>query len=169
VYVWADGLSVKAGLEDSNAARLVLIGARTHGQTVVLAVESGQRESQESWSAVRRDLRARGLRPWRWTIADGHRGSWAVLAEQPPTAAAQRSWNQRITHVVEAMPKNQQAQARTLLCAMPYAESQVACAQLRAQFDTRYRQLAPKAVERLAHAGERLVTFSQCPREHGRH
>jgi putative transposase len=52
---------------------------------------------------------------------------------------------------------------------MPYAESQVAGEELRAQFATRYSQLAPKAVERLAAAWERLVTFYQFPREHWRH
>jgi putative transposase len=51
VYVWADGLSVKAGIAASNAARLVRIGALTEGQNVVLAVESGQRESKDSWGA----------------------------------------------------------------------------------------------------------------------
>jgi transposase-like protein len=162
VYVWADGLYVKAGLEASKAALLVLIGALTDGQKVVLAVESGQRESHASWGAVLRDLRARGLKPWRCTIADGHLGLWAALAAQQPTAAAQRCWNHRITNVLDVIPKKQQAQARTLLCAMPYAESQVACEQLRTHFDKRYRQLALKAVER-------LVTFYQFPREHWRH
>jgi putative transposase len=169
VYVWADGLYVKAGLEDSKAALLVLIGALTTGQKVVLGVESGQRESQESWGAVLRDLRARGLKPWRCTIADGHLGIWAALAEQQPTAAEQRCWNHRITNVLDVIPNKQQAQARTLLCAMPYAASQAACEQLRTQFDKRYRQLAPKAVERLAHDWDRLVTFYQFPREHWRH
>jgi putative transposase len=169
VYVWADGLYVKAGLADSKAALLVLIGVLTNGQKVVLAVESGQRESKESWGAVLRDLRARGLKPWRCTIADGHLGIWAALAEQQPTAAEQRCWNHRIVNVLDAIPKKQQAQARTLLCAMPYAESQEACERLRAQFDTRYLQLAPKAVERLAHDWDRLVTFYQFPREHWRH
>jgi putative transposase len=169
VYVWADGLYVKAGLEDTKAALLVLIGALTNGQKVVLAVESGQRESKESWAAVLRDLRARGLQPWRCTVADGHLGIWAALGEQQPTAAEQRCWNHRITNVLDAIPKKCQAGARTLLCAMPYADTQAACEQLRAQFDTRYRQLAPKAVERLESDWERLITFYQFPREHWRH
>ncbi len=63
VYVWADGLYVKAGLEDTKAALLVLIGALTDGRKVILAVESGQRESKESWGAVLRDLLALGLAP----------------------------------------------------------------------------------------------------------
>jgi putative transposase len=169
VYVWADGLYVKAGLEATKAALLVVIGALTTGQKVVLAVESGQRESKESWGAVLRDLRARGLKPWRCTIADGHLGIWAALAEQQPAAAEQRCWNHRITNVLDAMPKKHQDEARTLLCAMPYAESQALCEDLRTQFTRRYCQLAPKAVERLADDWERLVTFYQFPREHWRH
>jgi putative transposase len=146
-----------------------MIGALTDGQKVVLAVESGQRESKESWGAMLRDLRARGLRPWRCTIADGHLGIWAALGEQQPTAAEQRCWNHRITNVLDAVPTKHQAEARTLLCAMPYADTQAACEELRAQFDQRYRQLAPKAVERLGGDWERLVTFYQFPREHWRH
>lgn len=169
VYVWADGLYVKAGLEDSKAALLVLIGALTDGRKVVLAVESGQRESQESWGAVLRELRARGLKPWRCTIADGHLGIWAALAEQQPTAAEQRCWNHRIINILDAIPTKHQAQARTLLCAMPYAESQAACEERRAQFVKRYCRVAPKAVERLGADWERLVTFYQFPREHWRH
>lgn len=167
--MWADGLYVKAGLEDTKAALLVIIGALTSGQKVVLAVESGQRESKESWGVVLRDLRSRGRKPWHCTIADGHLGIWAALGAQYPTTAEQRGWNHRITNVLDAMPQKYQAEARRLLCAMPYADTQAACEQLRAQFNVRYRQLAPKAVERLAHDWARLMTFYQFPWEHWRH
>ena len=80
VYLWADGLYVKAGLEDTKAALLVTIGVLTNGQKVVLAVESGQWESKESWGMILQDLRKRGLKPWRCTIADGHLGLWAHWA-----------------------------------------------------------------------------------------
>jgi putative transposase len=169
VYLWADGLYVKAGLEDTKAALLVMIGVLTNGQKVVLAVESGQRESKESWGMILRDLRKRGLKPWRCTIADGHLGLWAALGEQYPTLAEQRCWNHKITNVLDAMPKKHQAEARTLLSAMPYAETRVACEALRGDFTARYRKLAPKAVERLADDWDRLVTFYQFPREHWPH
>jgi transposase-like protein len=81
VYAWADGLYVKAGLEDSKAALLVIVGALRDGRKVVLAIESGQRESKESWARVLRDLFARGLRPWQATVAE------------------QRCWNHRLTNV----------------------------------------------------------------------
>jgi putative transposase len=67
------------------------------------------------------------------------------------------------------MPKKQQAETRTLLCAMLYADTQAACEALREQFAHRYRKLAPKAVERLSDDWEQLVTFYQFPREHWPH
>ncbi len=163
VYVWADGLYAKTGLENSKAALLVLIGALTDGRKVVLAVESGQRESKESWGAVLRDLRTRGLKPWRCTIADRHLGIWATLAEQQPTTAEQRCWNHRLVNVLDATPKAHQAKASTWLKTLPYAETQAVCERLRDQFCRRHRTLAPKAVERLHHDWERLVTFISVP------
>jgi len=146
-----------------------MIGVLTNGQKVVLAVESGVRESKESWGMILRDLRKRGLKPWRCTIADGHLGLWAALGEQYPQLAEQRCWNHRIGNVLDAVPKKHQPEAGQLLRAMPYAETQAACKELREQFTTCYRKLAPKAVERLADDWERLVTFYQFPREHWPH
>jgi transposase-like protein len=96
-------------------------------------------------------------------------GIWAALGEQQPTAAEQRCWNHRLVNVLDALPKKQQAAASLLLKAMPYAETQAACEALRDQFVRRYRDLAPKAVERLQTDWERLVTFYQFPQAHWRH
>jgi len=71
--------------------------------------------------------------------------------------------------VLGAVPQKHQPEAGQLLRAMPYAETQVACAALQDQFTTRYRKVAPKVVERLADDWERLVTFYQFPREHWPH
>ena len=69
---------MKAGLEETTAALLVRIGGLTDGRKVVLAVESGHREAKASGGAVLRDLRKRGLEPWRCTSADGALGLWAA-------------------------------------------------------------------------------------------
>ena len=63
VYLWVDGIYVKAGLEQDTAALLVLIAALRDGRKGVLAVESGYRESTESWAALLRDLKARTPTP----------------------------------------------------------------------------------------------------------
>lgn len=135
----------------------------------MLAVESGQRESKESWGVVLRDLRQRGLEPWRGTIADGVLGLWAALGEQYPDLAEQRCWNHKLVNVLDALPSKHQATASALLRAMPYAQSQAECEALRDQFITRYQVLAPKAVERLHDDWEWLVTFYRFPQEHWGH
>ena len=81
VYQWADGIYVRAGFQRDKAALLVILAALTDGRKVVLACESGYRESKESWSAILRDLKERGLRLSKLTIADGHLGIWSALAE----------------------------------------------------------------------------------------
>jgi len=91
------------------------------------------------------------------------------VGERLPAAAEPRCGHHRITNVLDAVPRKYQAEARTLLRAMPYADMQAACEELRAPCDHRYRQPAPKAVERLGGDWARLVTFYQCPREHWRH
>ncbi len=169
VYIWADGLYVKAGLEDTKAALLVMIGALTNGQKVVLAVESAVRESKESWVMILRDLRKRGLKAWRCAIAHGHLGLWAALGDQYPPLAEQRCWNHRLLNILDAIPKKYQPEASQLLRAMPYADTQRDCEALKGQFRQRYHPLCPKAVDRLESDWERLVTFYRTPREHSVH
>ena len=169
MYAWADGLYVKAGLEDSKAALLVIVGALRDGRKVVLAIESGQRESKESWARVLRDLFARGLRPWQATVADGHLGIWSALGEVFPDGAEQRCWNHRLTNVIDHLPKKEWSAAKELLRKMPYALSRAECEQLRDQFAARYRRLCPKAVETLSRDWERMVTFYRFPQDHWIH
>jgi transposase-like protein len=169
VYVWADGLYVKAGLEDSKAALLVMVGALRNGSKVVLAIDSGQRESKESWARVLRDLRVRGLRPWKATVADGHLGIWAALGEIFPETEEQRCWNHRLMNVMDQLPKKVWPEAKGLLRKLPYADSQRECERLRDQFAGRYGKLYPKAAETLYRDWERMVTFYRFPQEHWHH
>src|SRR5207237_8865253 len=74
VYLWVDGVYVKAGLEKDKAAILVVLAALRDGRKVILAVESGYRESTESWAAILRDLKRRGLQAPRGGSGGGHHG-----------------------------------------------------------------------------------------------
>ena len=109
VYAWADGIYVKAGLEKDKAALLVVIGAMSDGTKEVLAVTPGYRESTESWAAVLRDLKARGLGTPKLLVADGNLGIWGAAREVWPEAAEQRCWNHKTTNVLDRLPKREQA------------------------------------------------------------
>lgn len=169
VYLWADGIYVKAGLEKDKAALLIVLAALTDGSKVILACESGYRESKESWSAILRDLKNRGLRLGKLTIADGHLGIWSALAEVHPEGKEQRCWNHKITNVLDAFPKKLRFEAAEQLKAMPYAETKRACEKLRHAFIAKYQQHYPKAVQTLLRDWERMVTFYSFPKEHWVH
>jgi transposase-like protein len=121
VYLWVDGIYVKAGLEKDKAALLVALAALSDGRKVVVAVTPGHRESTASWAAVLRDLRERGLRPPRLVMGDGHLGIWAALREVYPEAEEQRCWNHKILNVLDKLPTRQQQEAKALVCQIPYA------------------------------------------------
>lgn len=169
VYQWADGLYVKAGLEKDKAALLVVIGADIKGHKHFLACEGGYRESRESWSGVLRGLKDRGLKLGRLTIADGNLGIWAALRDIYPQGEEQRCWNHKIVNVLDRFPKRLRAEAKELLCLIPYAESRAECEKRRDVFINRYKNDQPKACEILMNDWVRMLTFYSFPKEHWSH
>ena len=80
VYMWVDGVYVKAGLEKEKAAVLVVMAALSDGSKVVVSTVPGYRESTESWSEGLRDIKAPGLElpeAGGWRRTPGHLGSSA--------------------------------------------------------------------------------------------
>jgi transposase-like protein len=169
VYMWVDGIYVKAGLERDKAALLVVIGAMSDGTKEVLALTSGFRESTESWAAVFRDLVGRGLNEPRLLVADGNAGIWAAVAQIWPGAEEQRCWNHKIRNVLDRLPKREHGEAKELLRAVVYAPSLDEALEAREAFKKRYGPWYPKAVETLEDDWERMVTFYRFPESHWKH
>ena len=170
VYMWVDGVYVKAGLEREKAAILVVMAALSDGSKVVVSAVPGYRESTRSWSEVLRDLRDRGLNCPRVVVGDGHLGIWGALRNVWPEAGEQRCWNHKILNVLDKLPKRQHDQARLMLRNIPYAETRAEAERLRRVFtrwcgDHSY-EAAREAIER---DWERMVTFYDYPKEHWRH
>jgi transposase-like protein len=147
----------------------VIIGALTNGRKVILACDSGYRESKESWSGVLRGLTGRGLRLGRLTIADGHLGIWSALGELHAVGKEQRCWNHKIRNVLDCFPKRLRAEVAEQLKQIPYAETLGECERRRDAFVARYRKDYPKATEKLLSDWNRMVTFYSFPKEHWTH
>ena len=170
VYLWVDGVYVKAGLEDRKAALLVAMAGLSDGRKVVLAVQSGQRESTESWSRLLRDLRARGLRAPRLVIGDGHLGIWAALRNVYPEAQEQRCWNHRMVNVLDRIGRRDQVVAKGLSREIVYAETVGAAERAKAAFQGWCRERGyEEAGWLLEEDWERMVTFFRFPKEHWSH
>ena len=170
VYLWVDGVYVKAGLEDRKAVVLVVLAGLSDGRKVLVALRSGHRESTQSWGSLLRDLKARGLRAPRLVIGDGHLGIWAGLREVYPEAAEQRCWNHRILNILDRIGKKDQAAAKELLQAVAYAETLEQAQQHKATFQlwcrTRGYEDAAKLIEQ---DWDRMTAFYAFPRDHWTH
>ena len=61
VYIWADGIYLRAGIADEKRCLLVIIGVDMTGKKHLLTLSEGFRESAESWFEALSDLKTRGL------------------------------------------------------------------------------------------------------------
>ena len=161
---------MKAGLEDRTAAVLVALAGLSDGQKVVLAVQSGQRESTESWARLLRDLQARGLRSPRLVIGDGHLGIWGALGNVYPEAEEQRCWNHRVVNVLDRIGRRDQPVAKELLRKIAYAETREQAERAKAAFQRWCQGRDYADAGRLLNEDwERMVTFFRFPKEHWGH
>jgi len=170
VYLWVDGVYVKAGLEKDKAAILVAVAALDDGRKVVLAVQPGHRESATSWGDLLRDLKERGLATPCLVIGDGHLGIWSALREVYPGADEQRCWNHRIVNVLDKVPVKHQPAAKKLLSEVMYAPSREECEKAKARFRRWCAERDPAAAaDILDRDWERLVAYYRYPPEHWKH
>lgn len=170
VYLWVDGLYVKAGLEKDKAAVLTVLAGLRDGRKVVLAVESGLRESTASWAALLRDLKARGLNCPRLVVGDGHLGIWGALAQVFPEAQEQRCWNHRLVNVLDKLPRKLHGVARSLLTQIPYAPTRHEAERRKKEFQAWCSKHGYAAAGDLLNQDwERLLTFLGFPQKHWRH
>lgn len=170
VYLWIDGLYVKAGLEKDKAALLMAVAGFVDGHKEIVALQAGYRESTESWADVLRDLKSRGMNTPAAIIGDGHLGIWSALREVYPTSLEQRCWNHKMLNVLDKLPRKVHKEARTKLREMMYADHEADCEARRDDFVAwcQTRQWLA-AAETLQRDWERLVTFYRLPREHWVH
>lgn len=104
VYVWADGVHFNVRLEEERLCCLVIIGVRPDGTKELVAVESGYRESKDSWAALLRDLRHHGMRAPVLAVGDGALGFWAAIRDVFPETKEKRCWVHKSVNVLDALP-----------------------------------------------------------------
>jgi putative transposase len=151
VYVWVDGVHFNIRLEDDRLCTLVMIGALPNGEKELLAVEDGYRESAESWKALLRELKRRGMTAPVVAVGDGALGFWAAAREVWPETREQGCWCHKLSNVLDKLPKRLQPRAKRALREMIYAEQRADCEAARVRFEAEYQAKYPKAVEAPAH------------------
>ena len=170
VYIWADGIYLKAGLGTEKACLLVLIGADSSGQKHLIALREGFRESAESWGDLLGDCRRRGLKEPALWIADGALGLWSAVDQHSRRSAQQRCTNHKTMNVIDKLPKAERPEYIQRLRAIWQAPSEETS-----------RRLAEKVVADLRRADyeraaacleddlDRCLTFYRFPEAHWSH
>ena len=169
VYVWADGIHLKVRLEETKASVLVLLGVRADGRKELIALDSGYRESAESWANLLRDAARRGMRAPVLAVGDGALGFWKALREVFPATREQRCWVHKAANVLDALPKSAQAAAKAALAEVWGAEDKEHAQAAVKAFVKTYGAKFPKAVSKVVEDEEELLAFYEFPAEHWIH
>jgi putative transposase len=170
VYVWADGVYFNIRLEGGRQCILVLMGATPEGKKELIAIQDGQRESEQSWKELLLDVQARGLtlEP-KLAIGDGALGFWKAVRQVWPATAGQRCWVHKTANVLDKLPKGVQPKAKDLLHEIYLAPSRAEAEKTFDLFLRTYEAKYPKATECLAKDRQELLAFYDFPAEHWMH
>ena len=99
-------------MEEARACVLVLVGVRADGSKELIALDSGYRESGESWASLLRDAARRGMRAPVLAVGDGALEFWSGLPEVFPDTREQRCWVDKTANIMDALPKSAQPAAK---------------------------------------------------------
>ncbi len=170
VYIWADGIYLKAGIADEKRCLLVVIGVDVTGKKHLLTMREGFRESAESWYEALNDLKKRGLNEPAIAVADGGLGFWAALPKVWRQTREQLCWLHKMRNILDKLPKREHAEAVLRLRAIYSAESRESSQKLAEDLIADWKAVGYyQALECLWVALERLLSFYELPAEHWKH
>lgn len=168
VYWWADGIHFRIRLEEDRLCCLVIVGVRPDGTKELVALADGYRESTESWAALLRDLKRRGLTAPVLATADGALGFWAALRDVFPETREQACWVHKTANVIDALPKRKHEEAKTALVAISTAATRAEALDAVTRFAEAFAEW-PRAVAKVTGELDVLLTFLDYPAEHHVH
>lgn len=170
VYVWADGVYFNIRLEGGRQCILVLMGATADGKKELIAIQDGQRESEQSWKELLLDVQARGLtiEP-KLAIGDGALGFWKAVRQVWSDVREQRCWVHKMANVLDKLPKSVRPKAKEMLHAIYLAPSRAEAEKAFDLFVRSFEAKYPKATECLAKDRTELLVFYDFPAEHWMH
>ena len=170
VYVWADGVYFNIRLEEDRQCILVLMGATADGKKELIAIVDGYRESEQSWTELLLDVKARGLTvDPKLATGDGALGFWKALPKVFPQTKEQRCWFHKSGNVIDKLPKRLQAGAKDKLHDIWQAATREDAYAAFDLFVETYQAKYPKAAECLQKDRQELLAFYDFPAEHWIH
>ncbi len=170
VYWWVDGIYFNIRLEEDRQCILIVMGATESGKKELIAIQDGFRETEQSWTELLLDLKARGLEANpQLAVGDGALGFWQALRKVYGESREQRCWVHKTGNVLNKLPKSKQAKAKSLLHDIWMAETRQDAHKAFDLFVESYQVKYPKAAKCLTDDRDVLLAFYDFPAEQWMH
>lgn len=168
-YLFLDGVNFRMRIAGSIdlIPVLVAIGVRKDGTKLVLALQSGDKESAAAWREFFKDLKGRGLdgSQIRLGIMDGLSGLEKVFQEEFPHAKIQRCQVHVARNVLAKVPKSVKQSVADDLRSIFYASSRKKADEFAVSFAEKWEKDIPSAVKCLSNSLDACLTFFSFPEE----
>lgn len=160
-----DGTVVRVRLDRkaTSISLLVVLGVRSDGQKVLLAIKSMGGESAEAWRAVFDDLIKRGLRVPEFLIVDGALGLDKAIAAVWDGVPVQRCTVHKHRNLLAQAPERLHEEITADYTDMIYAATPEDIAARRKAFIRKWRLKHRAVADSLEEADDRLFTFTRLP------
>ena len=133
-------------------------------------MQTGMRESGQSWKELLVDLKVRGLSiAPDIAVGDGALGFWKALDEAFPLTRHQRCWQHKTLNVLDKLPKSVQPNAHRDLREIWLSENRAVADAAMTTFAEKYAPKYDKAVDCLLRDRDALLAFFDFPAEHWTH
>jgi putative transposase len=168
-YLFLDGVTFRmriAGAIDLIPV-LVAIGVKEDGTKLVLALQSGDKESAIAWREFFKDLKSRGLdgSQIKLGIMDGLSGLEKVFQEEFPHGKVQRCQVHVARNVLAKVPKVVKQSVADDLRSIFYASSRKKADEFALSFAAKWEKDIPSAVKCLSSSLDACLTFFSFPEE----
>jgi putative transposase len=168
-YLFVDGVCFSMRIDGSieTVSVLVVIGITEGGQKLVLALQSGDKESASSWRELFADLKRRGLNGQNILLGvmDGLPGLERIFKEEFPKAKVQRCQVHVARNVLAKVPRKLKQAVADGMRNIFYASTKEKAKEFFFEFKQRWEKELPSAVKCLENSLEACLTFFNFPEE----
>src|SRR5262249_20718902 len=154
---------VRVDRQATGISLLVVLGVRSDGQKVLLAVRNMGGESEAAWRTVLDDMVKRGLKKPELAIVDGAPGLEKALASLWSDVLVQRCTVHKLRNLIAHAPKRLGEEVSSDFSDMINAKTAKEVAARRKAFIRKWRLKCRAVADSLEEAGEQLFAFTRLP------
>lgn len=149
----------------ANQAVLVVAGISEEGRREILGLWVDNCESEETWSKVFKDLKARGLRGAQLVVSDAHLGIRAALSRHFQEAAWQRCQVHFMRELIKKLSWRDEKELAADLRAIFASESRATCLGVAEEVASKWQGRSAKLAAALREGVEDCLTVQSMPSE----